>query len=355
MKKLKEKDWKEFLIADIVESQNSKAYHSNELSFTKNKGIAYITRTGKENGLTGIVDDTKGNYVINPAMTISYGAETAEFFLQPASYITGNKMYYMQLSDELKPAALFLISELRHSIKNCFGYANGAIPERVMRKSILLPVNDAGQMDCDYMSNYIYEHRKAMLEKYKSFVNKQLLAFEYKEIPALDDKEWGTFILDDLFIINSGTRLETRNKKPGTRPFIGAADNNNGVTGFVSNKNASYDYNVLGVNYNGNGMCIGFYHPYECIFSDDVKRFHLKNYKDNKYVLLFFKMIILQQKSKFGYLYKFNAERMAKQRLLVPLNGTGEPDYKYMEQYIKNMMLEKYQQYLTFLETRGMN
>ena len=99
-------------------------------------------------------------------------------------------------------------------------------------------------------------------------------------------------------------------------------------------------------------MCIGFYHPYECIFSDDVKRFQLKKYKDNKFVLLFFKMIILQQKSKFGYLYKFNAERMAKQRLLVPLNSDGEPDYEYMEQYIKNMMLKKYQQYLAFLSEK---
>ena len=118
-------------------------------------------------------------------------------------------------------------------------------------------------------------------------------------------------------------------------------------------KTLSSEGNVLGVNYNGNGMCIGFYHPYECIFSDDVKRFHLKNYEDNAYVLLFFKSIILKQKSKFGYLYKFNAERMAKQRLLVPVNDDCKPDYEYMEQYAKNMMLKKYKQYLAFLDAKN--
>ena len=62
-----------------------------------------------------------------------------------------------------------------------------------------------------------------------------------------------------------------------------------------------------------------------------------------------FRFYILQQKSIFGYLYKFNAERMSKQRLLVPIDDDGEPDYDYMEQYAKNMMLKKYKQYLAFL------
>ena len=74
----------------------------------------------------------------------------------------------------------------------------------------------------------------------------------------------------------------------GDRPFIGALDNNNGVARFVSDTNESLDKNVLGVNYNGNGMVIGFYHPYECIFSDDVKRFHLKHHEDNEFLSILY-------------------------------------------------------------------
>lgn len=80
---------------------------------------------------------------------------------------------------------------------------------------------------------------------------------EVAEIPALDEKEWCEFSLDDIFTVSAGKRLETRNKIPGTRPFIGATDNNNGVTGFVGNDNSSRDGNVLGVNYNG-APCIAF-------------------------------------------------------------------------------------------------
>ena len=44
---------------------------------------------------------------------------------------------------------------------------------------------------------------------------------------------------------------------------------------------------------------------------------------------------------------------MAKQRLLVPVNDDGKPDYEYMEQYVKNMMLKKYKQYLAFLDAKN--
>lgn len=121
---------------------------------------------------------------------------------------------------------------------------------------------------------------------------------------------------------------------------------------FVNDTNVSLDKNVLGVNYDGNGMVIGFYHPYECIFSDSVKRFHLKNHEDKAFVLLFMKVAILQQKSKFGYLYKFNAERMANTKIMLPVTDDGAPDYEYMEQYAKNLMLRKYKQYLSYLDSK---
>jgi hypothetical protein len=35
---------------------------------------------------------------------------------------------------------------------------------------------------------------------------------------------------------------------------------------------------------------------------------------------------------------------------MLPVTDSGEPDYAYMEQYAKNMMLHKYQQYLMFLQ-----
>lgn len=164
----------------------------------------------------------------------------------------------------------------------------------------------------------------------------------------LSEKEWKPFQIDDEFDIKSGVRLESRNRTPGERPFIGALDNSNGVTQFVSNENASLDSNFLGVNYNGNGMGIGFYHPYKCVCTDDVKRFHLKHVTDSEELALFDKTVIEKQRGKFGYLYKFNAKRMAKTYIFLPVDDSGEPDYDYMAQYTSEMrksMLMRYRNY----------
>ena len=51
-----------------------------------------------------------------------------------------------------------------------------------------------------------------------------------------------------------------------------------------------------------------------------------------------------------------NKDSIKRERIMLPVTDSGEPDYEYMEQYAKNMMLRKYQQYLAFLgvdETAG--
>ncbi|MCP3897389.1 restriction endonuclease subunit S, partial [Moraxella sp.] len=146
--------------------------------------------------------------------------------------------------------------------------------------------------------------------------------------------------------IKSGVRLTKSEMTRGDMPFIGATEFNNGITEFVSNTNASLDKNILGVNYNGS-VVENFYHPYDCIFSDDVKRLELKN-KDyaNKWVYLFLKTAILQQKEKYQYGYKFNAQRMSKQTIMLPTDDNGEPNWAYMENMMKAVEMKKILQIL---------
>lgn len=151
----------------------------------------------------------------------------------------------------------------------------------------------------------------------------------------LHDVNWGAFFLSDICNINSGIRLTKANMKDGPIPFIGATDSNNGITNFISNTNASFEKNVLGVNYNGS-VVENFYHPYSCVFSDDVKKVSFKDEQgQNKHCYMFLKQMILQQKAKYRYAYKFNGDRMARQKIMLPLDETDNPNWHFMEEYIK--------------------
>ena len=229
-----------------------------------------------------------------------------------------------------------------------YSYGNQFRQDNADKDKIILPVNSKGEPDYKFMEEYIKERENKFKEQYKEHTKKIVVNLK-KRI----DKEvnWNNFPIADIFNIKSGKRLTKADMKIGNIPFISAADNNNGVTNFISNLNESLDKNVLGVNYDGNGgMVISFYHPYDCIFSDSVKRFHFKNTQDDKYVFLFTKVSILKQRDKYRYGYKFNETRMKKQQIMLPVNFKGEPDYEFMHNYMLYLEQKKILEYLEYID-----
>lgn len=308
--------------------------------------IPVFSSQTSNNGVMGFTNKV-ADFFVKDTPALIFGDHTKSMDISNHSFCAADNVKVLR-PHNIPFDALFYVSCAWKKRIPDMGYARHW--RKAKKVGIELPVTDSGEPDYAYMAEYVQQKRNAMLAKYRTYVEARIAELgEVAEIPALDEKEWREFSLDDIFTVSAGKRLETRNKVPGTRPFIGATDNNNGVTGFVGNDNSSRDGNVLGVNYNG-APCIAFYHPYECIFTDDVKRLHLRHYSDNKFVLLFFVSVFAKQRSKYSYGYKFKEQRMLRQKLMLPITDSGEPDYEYMEQYAKNMMLRKYRQYLAYLD-----
>lgn len=151
----------------------------------------------------------------------------------------------------------------------------------------------------------------------------------------LSPREWQEFFMEDVVSIENGKRLTKNDMQEGNTPFIGASEQNNGITTFTSSSNESEDCNVLGINYNGS-VGFSFYHPYKALFSDDVKRVKWKEKeRNNKYTLLFLSSVIKKQKDKYAYGYKFNSQRMKRQKILLPIDSKGKIDWGFMESFMK--------------------
>ena len=358
MKGFDEKQWGKFDVFGengfLRIAATSSSIDSIRLKDGNEKCVPYVTRSEAVNGIARFVSENNYDFGSDKAGCITVGLDTQTAFYQPHKFVTGQNIQIVTGDSLNEDSAHFYITILKNQMDAKFNWGgNGATLSRMKRLEAMLPVSDVGSPDYEYMSEYISQKRKVLLGKYRKYLIQRINELgECSQIPPITQKKWEPFSISDIFTILPGKRLVAAHSTPGDRPFIGALDNSNGVARFVNDTNASLDKNVLGVNYNGNGMVIGFYHPYECIFSDDVKRFHLKHHEDNAFVLLFMKVTILQQKSKFGYLYKFNAERMANTRIMLPATDDGSPDYEYMEQYAKNLMIRKYKQYLAYLDSK---
>jgi len=354
---LSDREWREFYISGQnglfkLESTSS-GIDKNKLNSTYGD-IPYITRTDSSNGIDLFVNDNQNDkYKMDLNNVITIGLDTQTVFYQPHKFYTGQNIQILSNAFLNKYNAKFICTQLKIQLKKFNWGGNGATLGRLRKTKILLPADSNGKPDYAFMEAYVKEREIIKIQEYINYAKRIVAKLEYKETLPLNEKKWGEFFIggeDGIFTISSGKRLTKAEMDIGNIPFIGATDSNNGITNWVSTTNSTLDNNVLGVNYNGS-VVENFYHSYKCIFSDDVKRLHLKNVNDDKYIFLFLKTVILKQKSKYTYGYKFNANRMERQKILIPVNEKGQPDYTYMEQYAKNIEYKKLSEYLAYINS----
>lgn len=349
-KSLNDIKWKEFTIKDIVILEKNKNRYQVPTGSNISKSLLIegqnprVTVTSLNNGVDGFYDAVKLTREYENFISVSF---LGNAFYHPYKATTDMKVHTFQLKTRKlnRYVALFIITTLQSNTKNT-SYGNQLSSTDLPLKKILLPITSEGEPDYEFMEEYIKERESKLKQQYKKYVTKRL---EELKIKIDVEKTWQDFELSKIFEIKSGKRLTKADMKQGNIPFIGSTDSNNGVTNFCSDVNTSTDRDVLGVNYNGS-VVETFYHPYKCTFSDDVKRLNTKNISGNKYIYLFIKNSIIQQKVKYMYGYKFNENRMKRQKIMLPVNEASKPDYEYMENYMKYLEQKKLLEYLRYIK-----
>lgn len=343
MLNLNDREWRPFFLRDICDIESGCDIYDAERVLGN---TPYITSSALNNGIKYFVGNNNGTLEANCISVNRNGSVGYSFYHKyPALYSNDcRKLRLKKHNNEY--VALFITNQIMQQ-KDKYNYSIKMGTARLKKQKIMLPVDEHGGPDYSFMEQYIKERERQLIQKYKNFIGENIQSGG-GVLTDLKSVKWKVFYINEIFSISAGKRLTKADMDNGRIPFIGAIDSNNGITNWVATPNSSFDKNVLGVNYNGS-VVENFYHPYGCIFSDDVKRLHLREHADNKYILLFFKTVILQQKVKYTYGYKFNGQRMERQKILLPVNEEGRPDYEFMEQYGKQIMLQKYQQYLNYI------
>jgi hypothetical protein len=97
--------------------------------------------------------------------------------------------------------------------------------------------------------------------------------------------------------------------------------------------------NVIGVNRNGS-IAEAFYQPVPFCSTEDVHIFKPK-FKINQYIALFMSTLIKREKYRYNYGRKWGIGRMKISKIKLPVASDGEPDFKFMEEYIKTLPFSK--------------
>lgn len=297
--------------------------YGNKLDMNKmtkvKDGIAFVNRTGFNNGVVADVKEIPGVQPYRPGvLTIALGGSVLSTFLQIKPFYTGQNVAVAIPKTPMSEARLLYYAT---AIKaNRFRYSTcGREANRTFR-SLLVPSLEAVPAWIDGAKPDMFDGANAPHDPLPS--------------PDLLSVTWKLFTFEDVFEIKKGRRLTKANMVSGSIPFIGAIDSNNGVANFVNS--AIHAGNTISVNYNGAGVAEAFYQPVPYWASDDVNvlypRFDL-----TPAIAMFIATIIRQEKYRFSYGRKWHLERMKTSTLPLPITQDETPDWDFMERYIATL------------------
>ena len=154
----------------------------------------------------------------------------------------------------------------------------------------------------------------------------------------MDTSSWKWFRYDEIFDINSFRGDTLQDLKEGDIPYISTTEDNNGVIGHVDTTSFC-DGNKITVSRNGS-VGISFYQPYKFYPSpDDIRIFTLKDNVLNPYIGLFLCVLIERERYRYTYGRKFGTKRMKESLIKLPVTPEGTPDWKYMEDFVKDQII----------------
>jgi len=151
------------------------------------------------------------------------------------------------------------------------------------------------------------------------------------------DRKWKWFFYSDLFNIETGIGplVKPEEVNNGNTPFISTTEGDNGISYLYAQKNPAHQKNCITVSNDGS-VGEAFYQDKD--FSASYKVNVLKpKFKLNKYIAMFLIAMIKKEKYRYSYARKWGLERMRKTKIKLPMTSSGDPDWQFMEDYIKSL------------------
>lgn len=326
--------WKEFRVGDYFTQERGKEKAPKQ---NKDGDCPLIQETNSNNGFDRLVQPTvifKGNAI---TISINYGSNV---FYQKDDFCASVNIAIIR-NDNLNLYNGYFIASVLSSAHRKFDYQNKISKELIDDEIIKLPATSNGKPDWDYMESYM----KTVMEKSEKSLENLRKADDTKHL--IDVSGWGEFRIEDIFDVIKGTRLTKADMRDGTIKFVGSSAMNNGETHRIANNEKLHPANTITVCYNGS---VGetFYQDEIFWASDDVNVLYPK-FDMTKLMAMFICPIIKSVGQKYAFIDKWKQEDMKNEIIRLPITSTGEPDWQYMEDYMRKIM-DKSEQIISNLQ-----
>ena len=329
--------WKEFRVGELFSCETTLGIPSkNDLA---DGNINYITRSAIDNGFSGTCGNEDHK---NKGNCITIGAEGFVAFWQSDDFVAGNKVYALRHPNMNEINGLFVCSAL-NALSDRYSFADARVLDKIKVEIIKLPATSDGQPDWDYMESYM----KAVMEESEKSLENLRKADDTKHL--IDVSGWGEFRVGDLFDMSlSKDDIQPKSIIEGNIPLISSGKTNNGIVAYIQDDKATIQKaNTITVDMFGKA----FYqvNPYYCVSHGRVNILTSK-FDMNEYIGMFVAIAIEKvSNEKYEFDSMCTGTKLAEDIIKLPITSTGEPDWQYMEDYMRRIM-DKSEQIISDLQ-----
>ena len=305
---------------NVIYGVNLELVNLTQCKSTDKNAVPFVSRTENNNGVSAYVE-TELDIEPNPAHTLSVagGGSVLSTFYQSFPYYSGRDLYVLVPKGKMSVIEMLFYAKCISANKYKYNYGRQA---NKTLKNILIPSQIPEEL-----KNKLTTYHKELEE---SISQKPIVDKEIK----LEIDKWGEFELNELFKIQGSKTtplLELEEYGNGKYPYVTTQATNNGIDGFFDFY--SEDGNVLTADSAVLGYCS--YQALSFSASDHVEKL-IPKFKMNKYVAMFLTTILNLEQYRYNYGRKCSQDRMKKISIKLPSKNEN-PDFEYMENYIKSL------------------
>ena len=341
MAKIDTSEWKPFIIGDLFET-----LESGFVGEGKKIGTATIMPddehtvplTAAKNDNNGIMYwGRRGDYTThsNIIAVIRDGAvSTGRVFAQKEKTGVYSHSYFIKVktSDVSFATNLFLARVLETVIYPRYTRDDACIWERIRDDEVLLPADADGNPDWAYMDEYMSE---VMSEAEASLEN---LTHTDGDKHAMNVSEWREFVIGDLFsnfvkpaVLHTRQVVETDEGVP----YVVRTKFDNGIKCRVQPVDG-VEPSPAGVITWGAENATFFYQAEPFLSGRDIYYVDTREY--SPLTCMFLASCLQTITHKYPYNFGLFPDLLKEERIKLPVDASGEPDWAYMDEYMRYVM-----------------
>ena len=349
---LNDRKWGIFLIGDLFCVKRPPARNKDNYEIGN---VPFVASGSVNNGVMKCCKPLE-NEKLDKAGCITVSPVDGSAFYQPYPFLgrggAGSSVLMLYTDNINLYSGQFIAKMISNTCACKYTYGHMGNKDGIRRERIMLPIDEDNKPDYQFMEDYVKELMSKKREQYLDYCKEQLKFFGGGDnLKPLADKQWNAFFIVDIFdVVQRGKRLKTADHLAGEIPYVSSSSLNNGVDDFVSNDNGVRRFSNCLSLANSGSVGSSFYEPFEFVASDHIT--HLKNKGFNKYHYLFLATMTSRLSQKYNFNREINDKRIAREIIFLPITDNGTPDYTYMEKYSKNLLREKIQRYIKYIENK---